>query len=148
MALLSEYADPSQINLRLLFYMGFSDESWELTDVEREELQGKVTLELDVRRLPAEKINQVLIQHFGITLEEVDVSGFAGLTYLESTNCYYFATGDADFLGNFKAIQLENMEDGKVRLSYTSDRSSDTAFVAVLKLVDGNWQILSNQRAQ
>lgn len=144
------YTDPSQINLRLLFYRGFSDESQTPTDAEREELQGKVTLELDLRRLPVEKMNQVLSRYLGITVDEMDVSSFAGLVYLESTNCYYFSVGDVEYVDNFKAIRVENMEDGTVRLYYTATSHAlgiNGAGVAVLKLVDGQWQILSNQKA-
>lgn len=150
-ALTSLYTEPSQVNLKRLFYRGFSDESGKLTDAEKEALQGKVTLELDVRRLPVEKMNEVLSRYLGVAVEELDASSFKGLVYLESTDCYYFSTGDTEILENFKATRVEELADGTVRLYYTA-RSyatdyAEAACVATLKLVNGQWQILSNQKA-
>ena len=146
-ALTSLYASPEQVNLKMLFYHGFPEESQMPTDRERESLKDKpgIYLEFDLMRLPVGKMNEVLTQYFGITLEEVDPSGFQKLTYLESTGCYYHTVSDAVFMENFNATAVETLTDGTIRLSYTAEFGE--AFVAVLKPVGDGYQILSNQRA-
>ena len=144
LALTSLYTDPGQINLKRLFYSGFPLESQNPTDAERQELKNQSGIKFywELMRLPVEKMNQVLTQIFGITIEDVDASGFDGLVYLESTNSYYHSVCDKEYAKNFKATRVESMEDGNVRLYYTaSSRATEhdetKACVAVLKLVDG-----------
>ncbi len=145
------FADSSEINLKMLFYRGFSDESGKLTDAEKEALQGKVNLELDVRRLPVKKMNEVLSRYFNVSIEGLQSSSFEGLVYLESTDCYYFSAGDTEVVENFKAIRVESLEYGKLRMYYTArSRATDyqeVTCVAVVRPMAGRWQILSNQRA-
>lgn len=146
-ALTSLYASPAQVDLKMLFYHGFPEESQTPTDQEWESLKDKpgVYLEFDLMRLPADKMNEVLTQYFGITLEGVNPSGFRRLTYLESTDCYYHTVSDAVFVEDFNATAVETLTDGTIRLSYTAEFGE--VFVAVLKPVGDGYQILSNQRA-
>lgn len=152
-ALTSQYADPTFVDLELLFYLGFSDESSKPTDAEWEELKDRPGFDInyDLKRLPVDKMNQVLTQYFGITLEDVDASGFEGLVYLESTNCYYRMGTDASVVENFKATAVEVLEDGTIRLSYTGTSyalGSNGAGVAVLKPIGDGYQIISNIKAE
>ena len=139
--------------LKELFYNGFSDESAKPTDAEWEELKDLPGFDInfDLVRLPVDKMNQVLTQYFGITLEDVNAAGFEGLVYLESTDCYYRMCTDASVVENFKATAVEELEDGTVRLSYTGTSyvlGSNGAGVAVLKSVGDGYQIISNQKAE
>ena len=150
-ALTSQYADPTYVNLKELFYNGFSDESAKPADAEWEELKDIPGFDsnFDLVRLPVDKINQVLTQYFGITLEGVDAAGFEGLVYLESTDCYYRMCTDTSVVENFKATAVEVLEDGTIRLSYAGSSHAlggNGAGVAVLRPVDGGYQILSNQK--
>ena len=146
-ALTSLYASPAQVDLKMLFYHGFPEESQTPTDQEWESLKDKPGFDLnfDLIRLPADKMNGVLTHYFGITLEDVNPSGFEGLTYLESTDCYYRMVTDVRVVENFNATAVETLTDGTIRLSYTAEFGE--AFVAVLKPVGDGYQILSNQRA-
>ena len=152
-ALTSQYADPTCVNLKELFYNGFSDESAKPTDAEWEELKDLPGFDInyDLKRLPVEKMNQVLTQYFGITLEDVNAVGFEGLAYLESTDCYYRMCTDVSVVENFKATAVEDLEDGTIRLSYTGTShalGSNGAGVAVLKPVGEGYQIVSNIKAE
>ncbi|MBQ3000736.1 MAG: hypothetical protein IJD63_03200 [Oscillospiraceae bacterium] len=152
-ALTSQYADPTYVNLKELFYNGFSDESAKPTDAEWEELKDLPGFDsnYDLVRLPVDKMNQVLTQYFGITLEDVNAAGFAGLAYLESTDCYYRMCTDASTVENFKATAVEELEDGTVRLYYTGSSYAlgrNGAGVAVLRPVGDGYQIISNQKAE
>lgn len=152
-ALTSQYANPTFVDLELLFYLGFSDESLKPTDAEWEELKDipGFDINFDLVRLPVDKMNQVLTRYFGITLEDVDASGFEGLVYLESTNCYYRMGTDTEVVENFKATAVEDLEDGTVRLSYTGTSyalGGNGTGVAVLKPVGDGYQIVSNKKAE
>ena len=143
-ALLCEYASPTDIALSELFYNGFRDESHKPTDAEWEALKDHPDLLWmgDMMRLPAEKMDQVLTQYFGIHLTDVKKSGFDYLVYLESTNCYYMVNSDAHSIYNFKTTGIETLDGGNIRMSYEADGVS---CVAVLKPVGNGYQILSNK---
>ncbi len=145
-SLTCEYNTPAQISLYHLFYLGFKDEPYALTDAEFTELQDKpgiIDIHFDIKRLPVDKMNAVLAQYFGITLQDVDPSAFKGLVYLESTNCYYHPANDIWGLENFKATGLELLSDGTVRMCY--ENSDGVACVAMLKPCGEGYQILSNK---
>ncbi len=151
-ALTSLFATPTQIALDRLFYNGFPGESRTPTDAEWEKLKDQpgFDINLDLHRLPADKMNQVLTQYFGITLENVEANGFKGLVYLEGTNCYYRMGTDVALTENFAAVRIEDMDDGTIRLYYTANSlalGNNGAGVVTLKSVDNQWQILSNQKA-
>ena len=152
-ALTSLYEDPTDVNLKEMFYNGFPGESQKPTDAEWEELKDLPGFDInyDLVRLPVDKMNQVLTQCFGITLEDVDAAGFAGLVYLESTDCYYRMCTDVGRVENFKATAVEELEDGTIRLYYTGNSivlKEGEVGVAVLKPVGDGYQILSNLKAE
>ena len=144
-ALTFEYTDPTQIKLEQLFYLGFVGESRDPTDEEWVQLkkQPGFNFNFDLIRLPVDKMNQVLTDLFGITLEDVDEAGFEDLVYLESTNCYYHMVTDALWTEDFEALSVENMEDGSIRVYYTADGESTVRCVTVMPHGDG-YRILSN----
>ena len=152
MALSTEYVTPEQINLQELFLNGFPGE---FTDEERAELDEQIA-ELEeqfggelptysTKRLPADQMNQVLTDLFGITLEDVDTKGSLG--YLEKTNCYYIIGGGAGGVMNFNALSVEHLEDGTIRLTYTQDcwRGDATLYVVTLMPHGDSYWILSNR---
>ena len=144
LALFRQYTNPSKIDLMAVFHQGFEEESKEPTDAEWEQLKDQpgFNIDEDLMRLPVDRMNQVLMHMFGITLEDVDESGFEGLVYLESTNCYYHMTDDAWSVRGFNAFDLETLEDGKIRVYYT--RGGSTVYcVTVMPRGDG-FIILSN----
>ena len=147
-ALTSEYTTPAEIDLEYLFYLGFADEPRDATDAEFSELKAQLNnpdhIEyLEIIRLPVDKMNQVLQDYFGITLEDMDDASFDGFYYLESTNCYYLMHTDAVFTDDFNSISVEYMEDGALRVYYTADGESTVRCVTLMPHGD-SYRILSN----
>ncbi len=149
MALVTQYSSATPIKLLNLFYNGFEGESRKPTDAEWAELKDQpgFTIEYDLFRLPVERMNQVLTDLFGITLEDVEAAGFENLVYLESTNCYYMMHTDALFTADFNAVAVETQEDGSVCVYYTAN-SEDTVYVVTLMPNGDGYPILSNVRAE
>ena len=147
-ALLCQYTSPAQLKLKVLFYSGFAGESNKPTDAERAELMDQPGFDInyDLIRLPADKMNQVLTDYFGITLDEIDDAGFENLVFLKSTNCYYRMASDAMALENFKATAVETQENGTIRVSYTAGYNDAAYVVTLMPNGDGYW-ILSNEQA-
>ncbi len=153
-ALTSEYTTPAHIDLMLFFLGEFREESNRVTDSERARLKELYGYSdpidmLDITCLPVDKMNQVLQDTFGITLDEIDVAGFEELNYLESTNCYYIVGGGASGAMDFNALDVETMEDGTIRVTYTQfTGSEDEMFVVTLLPHGDGYRILSNIRAE
>ena len=144
-ALTSQYTNPSDLNLMLFFSAGFPDQPQTPTDEEwaaLSQLPGFYP-EMDLIRLPAAQMDAVLTQYFGILLDDMAESAFAGLVYLDSTDCYYFmATGPIRIEG-FKATATNVLEDGTIQLQYQS--ASGISGTAILIQVGDQYLILSNQ---
>lgn len=145
-ALACEYETPEQLSLIHVFYSGFPDESWTPTPEEWEQLKGKQGFNenYDLMRLPESKMDQVLRDYFGITLDDIPDEGFSGLTYLESTDCWYFMTTGWLGVERFHTLTVEEHEDGTIRVCY--DSGSDI-YVTVLRPNGEGYHILSNQKA-
>ena len=94
-ALTSDYNTPADANIARFFNCGFADEP-AITDSEWNALKDVPGLRRneDLHRLPVERMNQVLKQVYGLTLEQMNGIGMEKLTYLESTGCYYLMGGE------------------------------------------------------
>lgn len=113
------YNSPAELILYYLFYNGF-DDGVPLTEEETDALKDVLMLELDVFRLPASKMDDCLQTYFDISLEELDESCFAGLYYLESTDCYYMA--HSDFLCTEPTfLAMTQNADGTLSIYYDPD---------------------------
>ena len=143
-ALTSVYDDPADVDLQMLFYDGFKDEPQSPTEQELELLEGKMGQywkEMDLFRLPTEKMDAVLRELFGITLDESNGVGLDRLVYLEETNCYYMAhsgTHGADLIVS-NVIEQEN---GSISVYYSYYLGD--FLVSVKPTENGTYQILSN----
>ena len=146
MALVCQYVSPEQIDLWQLFYNGFKDESRKPTDAELAELQALPDFEMgyELIRLPVDKMNQVLTDIFGITLEDVDAAAFEHLGYLESTNCYFLRHTDAMSLHDFNALSVETLEDGTIRMLYEGGSWDNLIYEAILMPHGDGYWVLSN----
>lgn len=111
-AIFSPFEYPQNANIRALFDGGFDDESPE-TDTEREEivkLMGSdLYYDLDMYRLPADKMNAVLQEVFGLELDDVSK---AKLKYLESTNCYYIVGGGSKAFVAVDIVGIKTLDNG------------------------------------
>lgn len=150
-ALCCEYATPAQLELWTFFLSAFNEESNQVTDSERAQLKDLIGNpdvydsidNLDITRLPADRMNQVLQDYFGITLDDIDDAGFAGQLYLESTDCYYIIGGGAAVVKEFNAVSVEYMDDGSIRVYYTANWTNTVYVVTLMPHGDG-YRILSN----
>ena len=147
-ALTCQYESPKELNLLKFFYCGFKGETtktaaeWEAL----KDLQG-FNENYDFFRLPVDKMNEVLTAYFGITLSDVAPSGFDGLVYLESTNCYYFMATGANTPENFSALSVETAETGMITVRYTIQWTAPNEYIVTLKPVGDGFIILSNVAA-
>ncbi len=145
-SLTSEYASAEEVNLLKLFYCGFSDETTKPTDAEWAELKDRKGFQesMDFFRLPEDKMEEVLKTYFGTSLKSVKESGFEGLTYLESTQCYYFMTTGTNVVSDFHGEKLVKQSDGTLTLHYTAENGLVKGIVTVLPNGDG-YRIISNR---
>ena len=138
------YDEPRNADIRALFNGGFSDES-SVTDAERDEIVKIMNSEhyydLDMFRLPIDKMNAVLQAVFGLALDDINVGS---LKYLESTNCYYIVGGGSKSLGEIHIVGTKRLDTGNIELYY---QTTDPAYkgVAILKPAEDGYHIVSNR---
>lgn len=145
-ALTSEYETAADVNLFYLFYDGFKDESQTPTGEEERLLDGKLGphwKELDLIRLPTDKMNAVLQEMFGITLEQTNQVGLDQLVYLEETDCYYHAVSGSHY-ADITVNRVEHREDGTILVHYTRNGYPAASMAVALKPNGDQYQILSN----
>lgn len=144
-ALYSFYTKPADVDLFYLFYNGFKDESQSPTEQEEKLLDGKLGQhwkEMDLIRLPVDKMDAVLTDLFGITLEDTNGVGLSNFVYLEETDCYYHTVTGASGV-NVTVVYTERLEDGSIMVQYSAGYSGNR--MAKLMLTeDGVYRILSN----
>ena len=149
-ALTPEYATPADVDLFLFFYDGFRDESQKPTDEELQLLEGKLGeywKEMDLIRLPPEKMDADLMDMFGVKLEQTNKIGLDKLVYLEETGCYYHAiTGT--YFDNISVQSVQTQDDGSIQVYYLSEGYHENAMVVTLMPKDGGYQVLSNLPVQ
>ena len=143
-ALSNWYDSPEKVWLRGLFETGFQGEH-EPTDAEWEQLKDVQGFNenYDFFRLPVSKMNDVLMEYFGITLDQMDASAFKGLTYLESTDCWYYMATGAVGINGFRTQSVEYPPDGTIRVYYISNYK-DGVGVVTLQPYGNGYRILSN----
>ena len=144
-ALISYYETPEKMSLRNFFDNGFEGESQKPTDEEWEQLKDMQGFNenYDFFRLPVSKMNDVLMEYFGITLDQMDASAFEGLTYLESTDCWYYMATGSRYVSGFVAQAVEHLPDGTIQVQYTVNYPEGLAVVTIKPYGDG-YRILSN----
>ena len=142
-ALTGYYTEPKEIDLAKFFGGGFQDiPAAGPTPEEIGLLKDMPGFDagFDLIRLPAERMEAVLQEFWGIGLSEFDLSKSA-LYYVESTNCYYLSKTDA---GGCSRVQFESMvvaENGIITVEYMADYRKGT--LTLMQEGDG-YRILSN----
>ena len=139
------YESPTELNLLKFFWRGFDGETTR-TDAEITELKQYLNPtwvdNADFFRLPKDKMEAELQKIFGISLADLSDAAYEGLTYLESTDCYYFfATGVMGGTEYFEAKGVEHLDDGTVKVTYECEYGVN---VVTLKSVGDGYLILSN----
>ncbi len=145
-ALLSIYNTPADVDLYYLFYNGFADESQEPTEDELVLLEkagaGKFWPEMDLIRLPVEKMDAALMELFGITFEQTNGVGLDKLVYLAETNCYYTAHTGMEY-ADIAVDAVKILPEGYIVVLYSEPVNGRVQ--VVLKPVEGGgYHILAN----
>lgn len=140
-----QYQSAANISLKQIFYIGFPQESKTPTAAEWAELSGLegFQAEMDLIRLPREKMNDIISKYFAIPLDALPAEAFEGLVYLESTDCYYFMANDAVAAMGFQAVTVEEMKNGTVHVEYTL-ADSELHYALTLFPFEGEYLLLSN----
>ncbi len=157
MATMSIFDDPKDIDLFTLFYNGLGNSGNDLTDEERAYLlDHMVGLYTDVDRLPASELDGILNRVFGVSLADVTIP--ESFVYYPETDCYYHQHGDV-LIPSFSITYVERTADTIVMYYDHGDDSPAAvkgeypmgqyeygqSMVMTLHLVDGVWQVASNQ---
>ena len=149
-----EYSSPHELKLKAFYDGGFEGEH-ELTDAEYAELKALAKypdtfgLVGDFNRLPKDKMNAELQAVFGISLADLPDSAFEGLTYLKSTDCYYFSQSgmtSTPRISNF--LSIEHNDDGTVTLGYDHTFDNTIKRKITLKPYGDGYLVLSNVNAE
>lgn len=139
MALTHVYEGPDQLQLAKLFYNGVGDDSV-ITAEELALLQDAgYPGELDIIRLPAAKMEEILDACFGCAIEDASA---AGLLYLESTDCYYLWHNDALAAERFYALGL--IQDGDIYHMYYLLQNDSQVYAMTFQQTDNGILIYNN----
>ncbi len=148
-SLMSVYETPADVDLFYLFYSGFADESQKPTEEELHLLEnagaGKYWPEMDLIRLPVEKMDATLTELFGITLEQTNGVGLDKLIYLEETNCYYTAHTGMEY-ADIRVIYV--VEDSGNIVVHYNEAINGFCKATLIPTENGGYQILSNVREE
>ncbi|MGM9640358.1 MAG: hypothetical protein ACI3V3_03230, partial [Faecousia sp.] len=150
-ALTSAFQTPEEINLKELFYRGILETDEVLSEEERtylESVWSEFECQLDITRIPTARMEEVLQQYLGLSLEDTAGVGLEDLTYWEDADCYYLSHGDTN------AIQIlvhsaYIQPDGTIQMYYCNgnfvrEAEAEPERMAVLQPTDDGYLILSN----
>ena len=128
----SGFTAPENVNLRRLFNNGFREISYvnNWTAEELAFIQGfypgypnNPEYGKDIYRLPADKMNKVLQDYFGITLETSNKVWLDTMQYFADTNCYFSSPAGAIGELDVQMIAGKKSADETVYLICTTDSS-------------------------
>lgn len=150
-ALTSRFAYPEDVDLYELFYLGIPGVEYALTQEEAAALAAQgVSTEPDVDRLPKGVMSEVLLQLFGLPLEDFTGYGLEKYATIPDSDCYFHCHGDTNAMP-VSVTGIWAQADGTVLVRYirggqvnlgTVDSRPWTA--VLFRYGDGGWQIRSN----
>lgn len=116
------YDDPRDLVLRNFFYgVQFEDEA-AITDDERAAIVAMTEIDdyywMDGARFPVEKMNQLLNEMFGISLDDMNDRAFSSMHYLESTDSYYYFSGGSKTADLVSVVGTRTLENGNIEVYY------------------------------
>lgn len=146
-ALSSEFAVPTDVNLHSLFRNGFKDDPHDLpSNEEIEYLEDKILYDLSLTsliRLSPARMDEVLQEYFGITLEQCNKIAISLFVYWEETDTYY-GVYTRNKETNLVVRNVEEQPDGRICVFYTSDKD----MVATLVPKEDGYILQSNLPAR
>ena len=151
--LTSTYQDAKNIDLNNLFYTGadgygggdVSEEEKLLLSQKDSYAQGSV-YDLDISKTTKQEMEVVLQKYLGMSLEETNKVNLNRLYYLEEYDAYYKIAGDTVMSKYYFTKGWKDDETGDIILQYFDylSGSKEDLYLVRLKLVDGNYQFISN----
>jgi hypothetical protein len=147
-ALRQNFADSSDLDLVDLFYNGCPLPGNPITQEELEQIEALgVEIETDITRCVPAEMDKVLNELFGISLADFGPDAFKYFIYLESTDCYYFQHGDANYAYDLEIVGYRNLGNGNVEVFYQYGCGSSSGYLGTVTLKphgDG-YRIISNE---
>lgn len=143
-----DFTSPEQVDLQMIFFDQDLDENWELTAEEESFLRQQgldhwFHEEVPVKRVSAEKVNTVLEQCFGLTLEETDLVGMDSFVYFADTDCYYWWNGSHGAC-HFEISKAIRQPDDTITVEYQIHDANDWKKVITLEKTESGYRVLSN----
>ena len=153
------FTTPEEIDLEFLFYSGFRDGSWDKLSPESEAalIEQGFFREFDIQPMPADRIEEVLQQTFGISLSDCTIPD--GWGYVEKEDMYCSNHNDAYDIWEYTITAVE--DDGEtITIHYTvpdhfydpsTGNMESAEFEHILTLrrtEEGNIQAVSNVSAK
>ncbi len=143
-ALTMVFTSAKEIDLAYLFDCGFEEEP-ALTDAELAALP-----EGTWHRLPADRMETVLQENFGLSLADMSDAAFQNLRYLDSTGCWYAPDLGVQGLDrqDVAVYDYQIRLDGSLVIYYENDRQGRMA--AILRRVQDyrTWHLVMNGRPE
>lgn len=145
------FEDPTTISLHKFFYaIGMVDDI-PITEEDRKAIVDKSGVESFYDRkaycLSAERMNQVLMQTFGVPLSEMKY--FSNLYYLESSGNYCYFHTSSPAVAKTGVMGVRFLENGNVEVYYVAIRAKENYpryyGVITMKAVGDSYQLLSNE---
>ena len=141
-ALMCQFSTPAELD----FFVIFSNGDWNETVTAEEraylEAQDSAFAEMDISKISAKRMNEVLQKHFGVTLEETEQRNLNLFTYYAETDSYFYATTGFNYIPNVEFTAVELLEDDCVYAEY---HLFGKTYAIVLQSTPDGYHLLSNQ---
>ena len=141
-ALMCQFSTPAELDFLVLFSNGDLDETVTAEERAYLEAQNNAFADMDISKISAQRMNEVLQKHFGVTLEETNQLNLDLFTYYAETDSYFYATTGFNYVPNVEFTAVELLEDDCVYAEY---RLFGRTYAVVLKPTQDGYHLLSNQ---
>lgn len=148
-ALYRQYNSVFWLDVRDLFWDGYPGEV-PLSDAEYNKvLLHEPNVQLaDIRRLPIEKISDVLQAVFGVNFAQMQQNNCVDNIYGLTQEYGYISKGQPKYIENYKTVSVAEQEDGTLQVNYTMGADNTAYIVTVRPDGKGGYHVLSNLAAQ
>lgn len=147
-ALYDRYDTVFWLQVRDLFWDGFSNEA-PLTEAEYKKMLSHERFAKieNIRRLPMEKMDNILNSVFGVTLDQMRENNAVEDIYGLNSGCGYILRGNPKYIENYKTVSVTEQEDGTLQVTYTLGEENTAYVVTVRPDGEGGYHVLSNLAA-
>lgn len=145
MFLTCEYTTPGEIDLTQLFYQGIpSDAVISQEEIDQLAEQDSAALNMDIVKLTAQEMDELLQVHAGISLDDTQKRGLDQFYYLDDFQAYYLIHSDTN-VQPCTVTSGMHVDDQQVKLEYT--KNDGTTWSVTLQKHDSGYLFVSNTRS-